>query len=570
MTWSGSRNVTWNVAGTTAAPINAANVDILLSTNGGTTFSVMLAANTPNDGSETVQLPNLSTSQARIKVQAAGNIFFDISDANFTINTFIPAPQITVDSTVLLSEDCSPANGVIDPGEIVTVSLALRNVGSASTTNLTASLLAIGGIVPLSSTQTFGALAPGGPAVARPFSFLSTASCGATSAMAFQLLDGLVAFPAATKSFTLGLQLPVTNSFASLSAITIPSRDAASPYPSTLTVSGLPGSIAKLSVTLSNLSHTQPDDLDILLVGPSGQNVLLMSDVGGTTDANNLTLTFDDTGAALPDSTALSSGIWKPTNIGIDETFVSPAPTGPYGSALSAFNGLSPNGAWSLYVFDDANQHPGSIANGWRLNLVTQSAPLCCSNLPVPTLTIADTTVVEGNSGRVEATFPVRLSRPSAQTVSVHFATQDGTASGGTDYTPTNGTVQFGVGMTNQTLRVGVLGDTLFEGDETFSIVLDAPVNATIARGTATGTILDDETQLVVLAMPDKSVRLRFNSVTGATYRVESSDQLPSGTGWTPLASASLLLGTGGLLDVLATNSLAQPQRFFRVRQLTP
>jgi hypothetical protein len=79
-------NVTWNVANTAAAPVGAANVKISLSTDGGQTFPHVLTASTPNNGSKLVTLPAVSTTAARIKVEAVGNVFFDVSNANFTIN----------------------------------------------------------------------------------------------------------------------------------------------------------------------------------------------------------------------------------------------------------------------------------------------------------------------------------------------------------------------------------------------------------------------------------------------------------------------------------------------------
>lgn len=86
VSWAGnsSQTITWNVANTTASPVSTANVKISISTDGGNTFSTLVAS-TPNDGSEGVIIPNIATTTARIKVEAVGNIFFDISNTNFTI-----------------------------------------------------------------------------------------------------------------------------------------------------------------------------------------------------------------------------------------------------------------------------------------------------------------------------------------------------------------------------------------------------------------------------------------------------------------------------------------------------
>ncbi len=144
------------------------------------------------------------------------------------------------------------------------------------------------------------------------------------------------------------------------------------PYPSDLLVAGIPGTVTQVTVTLFNFSHTFPDDVDVLLVGPAGENAIIMSDVGGSFDAVGLTLTLDDSaGSSLPDATVLSSGTFMPTNIGAGDAFAAPAPAPLGGSAFSVFNGTDPNGTWSLYVVDDLGGDSGSFAGGWELDITT-------------------------------------------------------------------------------------------------------------------------------------------------------------------------------------------------------
>jgi uncharacterized protein (TIGR03437 family) len=101
-TWTAgsTQTVTWNVANTANAPINCANVRVLLSIDGGNTFPFTLASSTPNTGTATITVPHLPTSSARVKVESIGNIFFSISLPNFTIKPNITGPPaIFVEAT---------------------------------------------------------------------------------------------------------------------------------------------------------------------------------------------------------------------------------------------------------------------------------------------------------------------------------------------------------------------------------------------------------------------------------------------------------------------------------------
>src|SRR5439155_17168571 len=102
----------------------------------------------------------------------------------------------------------------------------------------------------------------------------------------------------------------------------------------------------------------------------------------------------------------------------------------------------------------------------------------------------------EGNSGTTSFVFTVSLSNASSQTITVTYATADGTATtADNDYVAASGTLTFNPGDTSKTITVTVNGDTKFEPDETFTVKLSGATNATIADGQGQGTIVNDDTQ---------------------------------------------------------------------------
>ena len=125
-----------------------------------------------------------------------------------------------------------------------------------------------------------------------------------------------------------------------------------------------------------------------------------------------------------------------------------------------------------------------------------------------PTLSIADLSVAEGNGDHAHFMFVVTLDRAADGPVTVAYSTANGTAKAGKDYVASSGTVTFDAGETSKMVHVDIKGDVLAEGNETFKINLSSPTGATIADGTAIGTIIDDDgaAALPALSIADLSV----------------------------------------------------------------
>ncbi|MGD9620072.1 MAG: Calx-beta domain-containing protein, partial [Mycolicibacterium sp.] len=129
----------------------------------------------------------------------------------------------------------------------------------------------------------------------------------------------------------------------------------------------------------------------------------------------------------------------------------------------------------------------------WQTLISSASTPV------LPTISIANVSKAEGNGGSSNLAFTVTLSKAATTPVTVKYATSNGTATAGSDYTAASGTVTFAPGVTSQTVNVVVLGDTAVESDETFTVTLSTPTGATISKATATGTITNDDAAPVTL-----------------------------------------------------------------------
>ena len=158
-------------------------------------------------------------------------------------------------------------------------------------------------------------------------------------------------------------------------AITINDFPATSaPYPSTLDLTGGNGPISSVEVLVS-LTHDNINDLDLVLVSPNGDAVILMSDACGTGTLTQRTFIFTSSAAGpLPESGPCPADEYKPTNYGTGDTWPAPGPGSVTSSSFSSFGSASANGEWKLFARDDSAFQAGAISN-WRLAVVTGVAP---------------------------------------------------------------------------------------------------------------------------------------------------------------------------------------------------
>jgi subtilisin-like proprotein convertase family protein len=363
--------VTWNVANTTASPVSAANVRIRFSSDGGLTWPTVLEASTPNDGSHTVTLPPVPTTQGLIRVEGENNIFFNLNRGGFiTITQPPPGILLTQAGPIALSDTTGNgnANNRIDPGEsALSISVPLANVGADGATGIVGTLESLTSTASIvgDATRSYPSLASLAAAQtsAQPFVLSVSPAHPCGQPIALRLLVSTNQGTQGPFTFSMPVGTPggsvqTTIRFTGPS-VAIPNNSSVG-VNIPLVVPPLGGPITDLNVridgtscntnvaaTSNGINHTALGDLVISLIGPSGTEVVLRNRRGGS--GNNLcSSTFDDAGTLTMASIASTGAPWSNSYI----------PESPL-AALQVGDG---SGTWTLRVVDQAANNSGNVA----------------------------------------------------------------------------------------------------------------------------------------------------------------------------------------------------------------
>lgn len=452
ITWPGNstQTVTWSVANTDIAPVSCANVDVLISTDGGATFTV-IANNVPNDGSQIITVPNTSTTTAIVMVMCENGTFFDVSNNVFAITAVTNDYTLSIVNNSISACQGTDAQFTIQVGQIGSysdpVTLSATGTPAGTTVVFTPNPVTPGNNVVMTISNT-GAAIPGtynftvdGTSTSGPHSTSGTVLISANGVTASTLTTPVNADPSTSVQPTLtwtnggtGLLYDVTIATdATFTAIVESASGLSSPtYTATLLSPGTtyywkvdtynacstPITSTTFSFTTASCATFTSTNVPITISAsgaptitstlniPSGGTINDLNVVGlvGThTWINDLTITLTSpagTSAILFDGICNSEDDF---NVNFDDEAAPGAlPCPPVGggtyqsqAVLSAFDGENMNGTWTLTISDGENQDGGTLT-GWGLNICfTPAAP--CINPTAPTLA-GNTNVCAGSS----------------------------------------------------------------------------------------------------------------------------------------------------------------------------
>jgi len=193
------------------------------------------------------------------------------------------------------------------------------------------------------------------------------------------------------------------NQFCNQGAIAIPSTaGAATPYPSNIFVTGLSGNIGAVTVNLNNISSSDIQQTDLLLVGPTGAQIIPFASVGDGSSISGVNITLDDSASGLiPGGSPLTTGSYQPTSITGSTSLIFPAPaplvnasnyaaTDGAATLTSTFQNTAPNGTWALYAMDHSGSGAASIGGGWCVNISPATVQTTITTSPAGLLVSVD------------------------------------------------------------------------------------------------------------------------------------------------------------------------------------
>ena len=236
---------------------------------------------------------------------------------------------------------------------------------------------------------------------------------------------------------------------------------------------------------------------------PPSLSIANVSKAEGNSGTSNMVFTVNLSQAAAADVTVSYATSDITATAGTDYVAASGTVTIPAGSTTGTFN-VVVNGDSTVETDETLRVTLSGASSNATIGTSTATGTITNDDVaPLPTLSIANVSKAEGNSGTSNLVFTVTLSQAASAAVTVNYATSDVTATAGTDYVATSGTVTIPAGSTTGTFNVVVNGDSTVETDETLRVTLTSPSsNATIATSTATGTITNDD----VATLPSLSV----------------------------------------------------------------
>ncbi len=566
---NGVVSVQWNVVGGSATPGQDyfGSVGTVVFAAGETVKPILLPIGEDGitEGVETVNF-TLSNAGGGARVGNPNTAILSILDNDTGI--------IVGAGSSLIFESFLPTNNIIEPGETVTLLFALRNAGLVDANNVMASLVYANGVTNSSpQTQNYGALIAGGNSVSRPFTFTALGTNGTRITATLMITNNGLFLGTVSFDFVLGNQnIPFQNA----GVITIPAEGQATPYPATLSISGVGGPVNKLTVTLHNVTHPFPADLDVLLVAPNGVAVMLMSDAGNNNPLNGTTITFDDAAAfAVPQFGVISNGSYRCANYppGADSMGIPSIPNGSWTNnpTLATYNGISPNGVWSLYVFDDTFPDAGAINGGWSLNIATADPVIPGADLSV---TINDSPDPVGLGGTVTYSVGVTNHGPAAASsvmltnvlpANANFISVSGPGS----YT-INGNVLLG-SLGNIPMGVGVVVTVTMTAQNTpTQLTFDATVSAgttdlnSVNDHASVKTTVTDVPPLPLLFVARKNSQIVLSWQSAETNIVLESGSLLTPGSWNN-ATGTLVVSNGASTVTVPMDANA---KFYRLKRV--